>query len=213
MNDKNKTEKYKTIIWLVLVAVLVLGLQCYNQYNDKDKYSYETTSEAESKIKMTPKQVIEADISKIVAGDRETIERYFGQSDVYHGLNLINRIAVAKIEVSPVNNDETNSIIMSEGLEFGTALVKLKINNISYKKVKEEVERALIKNSDNENDAETLENNITTLIMEKASAGILDNDVIIPVTIKYNDGIGSVVITEELKEGLTGGWYNPAGKE
>lgn len=214
----------KIVILFIVLALIVVIVQMYNTMSSKDEAQntntvVETTNPDENINKpqiIKPKQVIVNDIDNLIKANNETIVKYFGESNIYRGIDVADRLAIAKITFASINingNEIVDNIDTVEGIENGIVKVNLHICTLDYNKTKEQVKSLTEQNkannpfiSDNE-----LTDTVTTQVAEQVQTGNMDLHINVPVEIYYTDGIGKLQITEEFKYAITGGWYNPTG--
>lgn len=97
------------------------------------------------------------------------------------------------------------------GILNGDIEVKLHICTMDYLKTKDAVDslNTRMKSENPTMEKEEMNTKITAEIASRAQNGEFEAHITIPVIVHYVNGEGSIVLTEELKLALTGGWYNP----
>lgn len=114
----------KLIMWIIAIIVLVTtacGTDT-TQTNSDSAESTEVTAnssvdeseDGEGKIGeiLGPKDVIIKEIESLLNGEKETVVRYFGESDVYSGFDVRDRIAVCKINFIEEEIDTTQKVVV-----------------------------------------------------------------------------------------------------
>lgn len=166
---------------------------------------------AEEEGILGPKDVIIGEIERLLNADQETVHRYFGESDVYIGLDVQDRIAVAKVNfietAQPIETEQT----IETGIQYGIKEKTVHICNIDYDKTKEAIAEltARIKKENPTISEEELNTKVTKEVAVRAQNGEFDIHITMPVEVEYVNGEGKVKLTEQFKAALTGGWYNP----
>lgn len=145
-----------------------------------------------------PYQLITSDIESIKNKDSNTIQRYFGTSSAFTTDIVADKLAATKI-----------TFISSEVLEDNSTKVIVHICTLDYNKMLES--KKTIKE---EKLAEgEVEDKINEHITKELAKGVVNRDFDvhynIPLIVKDN----SVVITEEFKQAITGGWYTGLNAE
>ena len=164
-----------------------------------------------------PKDIIVDDINGLLDGDKEVIERYFGESDIYTDEGVRDRVSVAKVVFTGVggevkSEEEIDSI---GGLVDGEVELDIHICTLDYRATNEAVEEITerVKREKVGISEEELSDRVSEEVAIRAKNGEFDIHISLPVKVKYVGGEGKVEVTEELKVALTGGWYNAIGAE
>lgn len=146
----------------------------------------------ESQVEQDPYQVIVNDIQKMKDSDIETIQRYFGSSDIFTPETLSDRLTASAISfVSSANATDAG----------GTEVI-IHICTLDYNKMSQDT-------SNLESNSETNSDDVKVEVAKGVINGTYDLHYNIPVEVIDNQ----VVVTEQLKQALTGNWYKGLGVE
>lgn len=164
-----------------------------------------------------PKDIIVDDINGLLDGDKEVIERYFGESDIYTDEGVRDRVSVAKVVFTGVGGEvkSEEEIDSTGGLVDGEVELDIHICTLDYRATNEAVEEITerVKREKVGISEEELSDRVSEEVAIRAKNGEFDIHISLPVKVKYVGGEGKVEVTEELKVALTGGWYNAIGAE
>lgn len=135
-----------------------------------------------------PCDIIKQDMEKLKSGDRATVLRYFGDSVVFSPDNIIDKLAATVISFASVKNNHPN-----------TYTVVVHICTLDYQKMNQDMLRL----------KETIddEKQISKEIAKGVVNGLYELHYTIPLTVENN----CVIVTEEFKQSITGGWYTGIG--
>ena len=125
--------------------------------------------------------ILNKEVELIRGGDKETIERYFGSSDVFTPDTVSDRVSATKISL--IKDTDGESIVHICTLDY----------NLMQKDTNE-----LYANG---------EDSVETEIAKGIVEGKYDVHYNIPITVENN----RIKVTEELKQALTGNWYRGIG--
>lgn len=167
-----------------------------------------------------PYQLIASDIENIKNKDQATIERYFGTSSAFNidivadklaatTVTFISSEVVEDISKTPneQENKDTKDIQENQASQTGQVgqdiKVVIHICTLDYNKMlqyKKQFKEGQLEKGEVE---EKINEQVTKALAKGVVNGDFDTHYTIPVMIKDN----SVVITEEFKQAITGGWY------
>ncbi len=156
--------------------------------------SVEGADEPDTEQSIDPYSIIASDIEAIKSMDKAVISRYFGDSDIFSADIVGDKLAATLTSfISSGENEEGNieTIIHICTLDYNKMLD-------ANKKLKEE----LI------NKGEVDESSINEQIKKELAKGVVKGDFDIHYNIPVEIVDNQVKVTEELKQAITGGWYN-----
>lgn len=217
----------RRILSLMLAAMLVFALTSCNKEKPPEQTPgvtigteppiTDTTDEPKVQPFVAPKELITLEVDKLMSGDKDTVAKLFGQSDVYSPEAVQDRVAVTRITfVDAIVDGETISDLASVVGKANTEItVNTHICTINYLATKEAATeiKARLTTENPEITPEELTEQVENEIATMTKHGDFDFHVTIPVVISYDDLDGQVVITELFKTAITGGWYNSTGAE
>lgn len=229
-----RSLKHKRILTILTILILCLTA-CSSSSMDELNTNVDMQSISEStSIDFTPKQRIIEDINNLMDCDTETVIRYFGDSDVYTPTLVADRVSVAKLTFTSITDASGNSLITEDksapltnpedidkeiedvaGVVDGDISVGLHICTIDYSKMSEAVQSLTerIKEKDPFITEDKLRKQVTDEVAARATNGEFDIHLNTTITARYTSGKSKVVLTEQYKAALTGGWYNPTNLE
>ena len=140
-------------------------------------------------VETDPYELIYNDIENIKAGDANTITRYFGSSEVFSPDIVSDKLAATMV-----------SFISSETKEDGTIEVLIHICALDYDLMVNDTNSLRMASEDGQMDEDVIKKEIAKGIVR----GDYDVHYTIPVVVSNN----TVKVTEELKQVITGNWYN-----
>lgn len=221
------SNKYKSMLWL-LVAVALLLLTCIiyssldNPKKDNDSMAInevitetieedrvdpditgtelvESTNEvavASAEIEVDPYSIIESEIEALRNKDAAMVNKYFGESTVFTPDAIADRLTATVVSfVSSNDTDNAEIIIHICTLDYDKM-------NEAAKEIKTNLESEADKNTEDKK-VEDISNTTNIEVAKGVVSGDFDLHYNIPVKIEN----GSVVVTEELKQAITGNWY------
>lgn len=230
VNIKHKTLLI-IVICLVLVSVLLMcmsidstdnnteSMQSLNDIIVEDNATIESTIEANNTENIEAQEdTVEVDIGnqpmpasinvddpyEIIASEIEAMKnkdsfqvyRYFGESDVFTPETVADRLTATLV-----------SFVSSEENEDGSFKVIIHICTLDYNSMNEAI--ISLKNELEEKNTENVEDSAKMEVAKGVVKGKYDLHYTIPVIVKD----GKVVITEQLKQALTGNWYHGINTE
>lgn len=151
--------------------------------------------EAEPEIvePLDPYMVVMGEFDRLKAKDADLTKKYFGESDVFTVETVADKLTATVI-----------SFVQSEATEEQTKIV-IHVCALDYDKMKEASNKAKEQLSlVEENTAEMVDELVKKEVAKGVVQGNYDVHYNIPVIISDNQ----VVVTEELKQAITGNWYH-----
>lgn len=162
---------------------------------------------------LDPYETIQLELDQLKDKDTLTTEKYFGMSEVFTPDKVADRLAATVV-----------TFISKENLEDGSNKVILHICTLDYNKMQSKSNEVYSELNtatatpmpDNEADSpETPANmeeiDIDSEVKKEVAKGVVTGDFEVHYTIPIIVKDGSVVVTEELKQALTGNWYTGIG--
>lgn len=162
---------------------------------------------------LDPYETIQLELDLLKDKDILTTEKYFGMSEVFTPDKIADRLAATVV-----------TFISKENLGDGSNKVILHICTLDYNKMQSKSNEVYSELNaatatpmpDNEADSpETLANmeeiDIDSEVKKEVAKGVVTGDFEVHYTIPIIVKDGSVVVTEELKQALTGNWYTGIG--
>lgn len=229
-----RSLKHKRILTILTMLTLCLTA-CSSSGMDELNTTVDMQSIIENtSIDFTPKQRVIEDINNLMDCDTETVIRYFGDSDVYTPTLVADRVSVAKLTFTSITDASGNSLITEDktapltnpedidkeiedvaGVVDGDISVGLHICTIDYSKMSEAVQSLTerIKEKDPFITEDKLRKQVTDEVAARATNGEFDIHLNTTIIVRYTSGKSKVVLTEQYKTALTGGWYNPTNLE
>lgn len=132
-----------------------------------------------------PYSLLAQDIQALKNGDIETIHRYFGNSTAFTSETISDKLTATVV-----------TFVSSEEIENGTRLV-VHICTLDYNKLKTQSDTITAENASELSEDDKVE------LAKGVVQGLYDLHYNIPVEIQN----GQVIVTEELKQAITGSWY------
>lgn len=165
-----------------------------------EAYSLDTEQaesiQEDTEVMVNDPAVLTLDFEALKAKDEETVKRYFGDSKTFSPDIIANKIAATKL-----------TIISQETLDNETLNVVAHVCTLDYYKMQETSSTMTeeLKNKGEENIEEAVKKEIAKMVV----TGEFALHYSIPVIIQN----GTVMVTEELKQAITGGWYKGLNTE
>lgn len=153
--------------------------------SDSEAYSSTTSSDYKEVITYDVEQYLKNDVQNIKNGDKKTIERWFGSSNIFTKENM--QKALSGIEISKSKNGKMHVCVFNEK----------KVNEIREKYLDEE--RKMNVNIDEKSILAYIDLRIQKEVEDKSIYDCYELDVSV--------SSGNIDVTEELKEIITNGWY------
>lgn len=233
-----RSLKHKRILTILMILTLCLtacSSSDIDELNTTNNANVDMQSISENtSIDFSPKQRVIEDINNLMNCDTETVTRYFGDSDVYIPTLVADRVSVAKLTFTSITDASGNSLITEDkatpltnpqdidkeiedvaGVVDGDISVGLHICTIDYSKMSGAVQSLTenIKEKDPFITEDKLEKQVTDEVAARATNGEFDIHLNTTIIVRYTSGKSKVVLTEQYKAALTGGWYNPTNLE
>ena len=197
--------KYSLAIKLAIVTTLSItsligcSLNTENQINTDiiNTDSNENTTDDVENIQevINPKDIIIADINNLLAGDRDTVIRYFGMSDVYTSDAVRDRLSIAKINFINIEDTDIDNF-MAKVSESGTGNINLTVHicTLDYNKTKYAIEelRERLNNEQPGLTEDELNEKVTREIAARAQNSEFDLHISLPVQVSYEDWVGKL---------------------
>lgn len=226
MMKKVNITKYSSLIWLlVAVALLLLTFTIHGSLKETNVEEsmavnevitetieeetvktentetelVESTNEvavASAKIVEDPYSIVETEIEALKNKDATMVNKYFGESTVFTADAIADRLTATVV-----------SFVSSKEIENNQEIV-VHICTLDYDKMNEAAKeiKSSIETEAEESDGATTEEIANTTNKEVAK-GVVSGDFDLHYNIPIRIENGSVVVTEELKQAITGNWY------
>lgn len=143
-------------------------------------------------------QALSNDIEAIKKGDTDVIARYFGVSDVFIPETVADRVSATTLTL--VSNDSSE---IDHQVIVHVCTIDYSRMNSDYLNV-EESKRSEIKE-------ETDESEFDTVVKKEVTRNLINGDYDVCFNIPINVLDNELVVSEALKQAITGGWYSGAG--
>ncbi len=215
--DKNNLKTRKIIVGSIVILVLIvtaviLGLYAGSTGDDKDLDSNTSTmvvkekdGEAVEKEKEYSKEekIIVDELNKLKSGDKETIKRWFGDGETFTKENVADRTMATVVTFMYNSNKE------ADGEEkTGEAVHICTLNYTAMQEASDKLKEQYKNSNVSMSDEDLIEISKIDLA-EMTADGMFDAHYTIKVQV---DG-GKVIVTDELKQAITGNWYKGVGVE
>ena len=226
MMKKVNITKYSSLIWLlVAVALLLLTFTIHGSLKETNVEEsmavnevitetieeetvktentetelVESTNEvavASAKIVEDPYSIVETEIEALKNKDATMVNKYFGESTVFTADAIADRLTATVV-----------SFVSSKEIENNQEIV-VHICTLDYDKMNEAAKeiKSGLETEAEESDGATTEEIANTTNKEVAK-GVVSGDFDLHYNIPIIIENGSVVVTEELKQAITGNWY------
>lgn len=150
-------------------------------------------------VYVDPYEIIANDIEQIRNKDQFTIERYFGNSNVFTADTVADKLTATIV-----------SFLSSEESDEGTKVV-VHICTLDYDKMKDASNtiKTEIANSSESDESINIDDETKKEVAKGVVKGQFDLHYNIPVIVKN----GKVIVSEEYKQALTGNWYHGVNTE
>lgn len=226
MMKKVNITKYSSLIWLlVAVALLLLTFTIHGSLKETNVEEsmavnevitetieeetvktentetelVESTNEvalASAKIVEDPYSIVETEIEALKNKDVTMVNKYFGESTVFTADAIADRLTATVV-----------SFVSSKEIENNQEIV-VHICTLDYDKMNEaakEIKSSLETEAEESDGATTDE--IANTTNKEVAKGVVSGDFDLHYNIPIRIENGSVVVTEELKQAITGNWY------
>jgi hypothetical protein len=139
-----------------------------------------------------PFEVFQSEIELLRSADSDTVKKYFGDSDTFTPEIISDRVTASAV-----------SFVSSTANEDGTTELVVHICTLDYDAMNEAAASIKSKLSE-ENTSTNIDDDTKLEVAKGVVKGDYDLHYTIPVTVKD----GQVVVTEQLKQAITGNWYH-----
>lgn len=208
ITDKNKREAKAVSIETSTACINEMDTDLHLDFTDniprsaiEDTESIDLKSAGEDYF-----EILLNDLNNLKNGDDKTVTNYFGTSDVFTPEVIADRVSVTTMSLIDYSVDELGNNVVNTHI----CTINYDLMNSDYTQVEAEQKEIY--------DAEVSKGNNPELSYTDSAKKIIAANLIegkynvcynIPVTIIDN----AVVVSESIKQAITGGWYNGVGVE